>query len=125
MKKIIFGCRFVSFLMLLTLILHYRISVVPFQLVFQQPEVFNEWKSSLVYLMITGVLFVILNLIAAVGLFAVKKWGFIVGYLAIISSTLAGISYIPFYKSLYKFFLSQPSIIPLILSNIVILSYVI
>jgi len=126
MKNIIIGCRLVSFLMVLTLILHGKVSVVPFQLIFQHPNLFHEWKGPLIYFIITGVLFLILNLIAAVGLFFVRKWGFRAAYLAIISSTLAGVSYIPLVnKLLYKFFLSQPSIIPMVLINIIILSYVI
>lgn len=126
MKNIILGCRFISFLMFLSVILHWKVFVVPFQFVFQSPNIFNDWKSLSIYFIVTGVLFLILNLIAAIGLLSVKRWGFRVGYLAIISSTLAGTSYLPLnYKLFYRFFLQQPSIIPMVIINAIILSYVI
>ena len=99
---------------------------MPLQFVFQNPDIFNESKRWLIYFIVTGALCLILNLIAAVGLFSVKKWGFRVGYLAIISSTLAGVSYLPLnYQLFYRFFLQQPSIIPMIVINTVVLAYVI
>lgn len=126
MKNIKLGSRFVSFLMFLSVMLHWKVFVVPFQFVFQNPNIFNESKSLSIYFIVIGVLFLILNLMAAVGLLSVKKWGFRVGYLAIISSALAGISYLPLnYKLFYRFFLQQPSIIPMVIINAVILSYVI
>jgi uncharacterized membrane protein (DUF2068 family) len=126
MKNMMLGCRFVSFLMLLLLTFHWKIVVVPFQFVLQNPNIFNESKSLLIYFIVTGALCLMLNLIAAVGLFSVKKWGFRVSYLAIIASTLAGVSYLPLnYKLFYRFFLQQPSIIPMIMINAVVLSYVI
>ena len=126
MKNILFGCKFISCLMILTLIVHWKVPVLPFQLILQQPGIVNEWMSWILYFIITGVLFVLLNLIAAIGLFAVKEWSFNVSYLAILCSTLAGISYLPLsYKTFYRFFLSQPSIIPAIIINLVLLSYVI
>ncbi|KTD20610.1 Uncharacterised protein [Legionella israelensis] len=120
MKKILFGCRLVSCLMVLTLVIHWKVPVIPFQLILQQPDILNGWMGWTLYFVIMGALFFILNLIAAIGLFAVRKWGFKIGYLAIICSNLSGISYLPI-----KFFLSQPSIIPMIIINLVLLSYVI
>ena len=126
MKSILFGCKFVSCLMVLTLIIHWKVPVVLFQLILQPPDILNGWMGWTLYFVITGVLFVMLNLIAAIGLFAVKKWRFTVSYLAISCSTLVGISYLPLtYKTFYRFFLSQPSIIPMIIINLALLSYVI
>jgi len=101
MKNIIFGCKLISFLMVLTVILHWKIIIGPFQML-QQPDIWNGWMGTMVYLIITGILFVLLNLIAAVGLFFLKRWGFIAGYLAIILSTYPlGICYIPFIITLF------------------------
>lgn len=126
MKNILFGCRFVSCLIVLTLIIHWKVPVVPFQLILQKPNILNGGMDWAIYFLITSVLFILLNLIAAIGLFAVKKWSFTVSYLAIICSSLVGVSYIPLtYKTFYRFFLSQPSIIPMIIINLVLLSYVI
>jgi hypothetical protein len=126
MKNILFGCRLVSFLIIVTLIMQWKVSVITFQLILQQPGVWNEWMSLMVYFAITGILFVLLNLMAAIGLFTVRKWGFKVSYLAILCSTVVGISYLPLtYKTFYKFFLSQPSIIPMVIINLCLLSYVV
>ena len=120
MKKIIFGCRFVSFLMVLILVVHWKILAIPFQLMFHQPAISNGW---LVYFIVTSMLFVILNLMAAVGLYFLRKWSFNVSYLAIIFSTYPiGISYVPF---LSKFLLPQAPPILMILINLIIFSYVI
>lgn len=126
MKNTLFGCRLVSFLMVLTLVIHWKVPVLAFQLILQQPDMLNKWLGWSLYFVITSVLFVMLNLIAAIGLLMLKKWSFKISYLAIICSTLTGISYLPLtYKGFYKFFLSQPSIIPMIIINLVLLSYVI
>ncbi len=126
MKNILLRCKLVSCLMVLTLVIHWKAPVVAFQLIFQQPDMLNRWVGWSLYFVITSVLFVILNLTAAIGLFTLKRWRFKISYLAIICSTLAGISYLPLtYKGFYKFFLSQPSIIPMIIINLVLLSYVI
>lgn len=105
MKNILFGCKFISCLMVLTLIVHWKIPVLSFQLILQQPDIVNGWMSWTLYFLITSVLFVMLNLMAAIGLFAVKKWSFNVSYLAILCSTLTGISYLPLsYKTFYRLF---------------------
>lgn len=126
MKNIRLGCKFISCLMILTLILHWKVPVIPLQMILQQPDIWNEWIGWTLYFVITDILFVLLNLIAAIGLFIIKKWGFTVSYLAISCSTLLGISYLPLtYQSFYRFFLSQPSIIPMIMINLALLSYTI
>ena len=126
MRNTILGCRIISFLMLLTLILHSKMAVVLFQLVSQPQDTFNHLKDALLYFIFTQALFVIFNLVAAIGLFSVKQWGFIVGYLAIIFSTLVGASYIPIISSIFnKFSLFQPSIIPVLIVNTIILFHLI
>lgn len=121
MKNILLGCKLIACLQIFALILHWKVSVLPFQLIFQLSDLSTAKGVWVLYFVITGIIFVLLNLISAIGLFAGKKWGFILSYLAIISSTLVGVSYLPFsYGSLYKFFLSQPSIIPVIIINSVL-----
>ena len=112
--------------MILTVLTHWKAPVLAFQLILQQPDMLNTWLGWSLYFVITSVLFVMLNLIAAIGLFTHKRWRFKVSYLAIICSTITGICYLPLtYKGFYKFFLSQPSIIPMVIINLVLLSYVI
>lgn len=112
--------------MVLTLIIHWKVPVVPFQLILQQPDLWNGWMGWTLYFIVTGVLFVMLNLIAAIGLFTAKQWSFTVSYVAIIFSTLIGVSYLPMYKTFHRFFLfQQPSIIPMMVINLVLLAYVI
>ncbi len=124
MKNILFGCKFVACLMVLTLIFHWKV-LLTFQLILQ-PDILNGWWMGWIrFTFITYILFFMLNLIAAIGLFAVKKWSFTVSYFAIICSTLAGMSYLPFHNLLFRFVLSQPSSIPMIIINLVLLSYVI
>lgn len=121
MKNIIFGCRFVSFLMFLTLILNWKVPVIQFHAGLQQSNIAIGW---LAILIITGVLFIILNLIAAVGLFFLKKWSFSICYVAIIFSTIFfSISYVPLVSVVSNFFL--PKSPGILLINIIILIYVI
>lgn len=123
MKNIIFGCRFVSFLMFLTLILNWKVPVIQFQAVLQQRDMASGW---LTILITTGMLFIVLNLIAAAGLFFLKKWSFSVCYLAIIFSTIFfSISYVPLISVVSNFFLPKSPGILLILINIIFLIYVI
>ena len=122
MKNIKIGCRLVSFLIFLTFVLNWKVPVTQLQAAFQQADFM--W---LIFFIITGVLFILLNLIAAVGLFFLKKWSFSISYLAIIFSTVFfSISYIPLISKISNFFLPQtPHHIPMILINSLILIYVI
>lgn len=125
MKNILLGCKLIACLQILAIILHWKVSVLPFQLIFHLSDLSNGKGVWVLYFVITGILFFLLNLISAIGLFAGKKWGFILSYLAIISSTLVGVSYLPFsYGTLYKFFLSQPTTIPMLIINSVLLCFV-
>ena len=114
--------RLVSFLMFLTFVLNWKVPVIALQAAFQQTDFM--WLS---FTIITVVLFIILNLIAAIGLFFLKKWSFSISYLAIIFSTVFfSISYIPLISKISNFFLPQTfHPIPVILINSLILIYLI
>ena len=118
MKNNLFGCRFVSCLIFLTLIRNWKVPFILFQLGFQQTHVTNAVS---IFYLIIGALFILLNLIAAVGLFCLQKWSFTVSYLAIIFTTVfCSISYLP---PIHNFFLPQLPHIPMILINLAILIY--
>lgn len=125
MKKMQLKCALVAFLIVFTLVIHFKLPYNTFKVIYEHPEYQNGGFGMSIYLMMTSLLFVILNPIAAFGLFKLKTWGFKVAYLAIISTTFTGFCYLPLtYQSFYRFFLSQPSIIPTIIINFILLAYV-
>lgn len=119
-----FGCKLISFLMLLSFIVYgWKIPYVSFQVVLQWWPVHMSWA---LYFIATTVLFLFLNFAAMYGLFFIKKWGFIVAYCAIIFSTIfCGYPYIPFIGKIFNnLFSIGPRYISLIVINLIVICYV-
>ncbi|OGT40072.1 MAG: hypothetical protein A3F12_07640 [Gammaproteobacteria bacterium RIFCSPHIGHO2_12_FULL_38_14] len=118
MRNVQMGCRLICFLVMLTLIIGWHNFISPFRLSFQQNHI-NNWS---IFLILVGSLFLILNIASAVGLYLVRKWGFIVTYIAIIFSTIFfSTSYVPFIST---FFPVHVRYVALIAINLAVLSYV-
>lgn len=79
--KLIFGSRFVACLIVLTMISNWRI----IDLIFQPACTVVWWD---VFMTVIALLFFVLNLLAVIGLCLIKKWGFIMSYVAIAFSTV-------------------------------------
>jgi hypothetical protein len=111
MKNIDVGCKLVSFLIAVTLLLGWQNPILSFQEALASTHI--GWT---IFLIIGGIGFLLLNICAAIGLFLIKKWGVIFAYIAIPFSTiLFGTTYIPFISK---------SLSPIII-NAVILAYLI
>lgn len=98
MKDIFLIRRIIAILIVITAILHlgsaYRWIKVVWDL--------GKYDGVALTLMIVGIIFVMLNLIAAYGLFTLRKWGYGVAYAAIVySSLLYKAGYIPFFDYLF------------------------
>jgi hypothetical protein len=118
MKNLDTGNKLVSILILLTLVSHWRNVVMPLQVVYQEPRL-NGWTIGLVAI---ATLFLTTNLIAAIGMYLSKSWGYTATCIAIVSTTiLFATSYLPFVNKL--FFLPWPGV-SVLLINTVVLSYV-
>ncbi|MEO8402446.1 MAG: hypothetical protein ABI597_11765 [Gammaproteobacteria bacterium] len=94
MLKLKIGCRLVSLLIILSFCMTgLKMAHASLQ------TISDQWWGTTwgTYLIILTVLFIILNLAAAYGLFFLKKWSFLITYIAIIVSTLFfSFSYIPY-----------------------------
>lgn len=96
-----FGCRLISFLIVLLLLRLWEFVYggLNITIMFFQGTLLSG--SDLMYLVLL-LLFLSFNLIAAMGLYRLKKWGFMFAYIAIPFSTVAlGASYIPYLNRLF------------------------
>lgn len=119
MKNIQIGCKFISILIVLTLILNWRNVAVPLQQALQQPSV-NAWA---LFVGTMGVLFLLLNVVAALGMYLTKWWGFVGAYVAILFSSLFfSTSYVPFVGELLP---EQARFASLAVINLLVIAYVI
>ncbi len=127
MKNLLSANKLISYLIILTLAVHWKAPVTVFKLIGQfNNAAFLNFRTEILYFIISMVLFEIFNLTAAIGWYFSKKWRFNITYLAIIISSVVGCSYLPLtYQTFYKYFLSQPSIIPMVMINTIFLFYVI
>lgn len=124
MNKLLFQCRLVSFLILLSFFIYgWKIMYIATQIAAQW------WHDSIwwgVYFVITIPLFLILNLAAAFGLFFMKKFGFWFAYFAILFSTVFfGYPYIPYLaKYINRLFSIEPRYMTVMVINLLLLCYV-
>jgi len=92
MKRLRYGCRLLAFFITLTLIIGWR--KIPISLA--------SPGDAAGYQIFLGVMFLLLNGAAACGIFMIKRWGFIVAYIAIIFTTVYyGISYVPYLVNIF------------------------
>lgn len=93
-NKINLGCKFIALLMLLTVIFNWK----GIYIFFNNPLPIGWY----VIISIVFLLFFLLNVVSAVGLFWSKHWGFTLSYIAIVFSTLFfGSCYIPHLPRLF------------------------
>jgi hypothetical protein len=115
LKNPAFGCRLLSFIFALSLITGRENIFLAFSAIYP----FNDS----IILITVGLLFLLLNLSAAIGLFWLKKFGFICAYIAIIFSTVfLSTIYLPITS---KIFPNTINIILLFVINAIVLSYII
>ena len=117
MKNIHIGCKFISILIILVLFLNWKNVTVPLQLASQQPGI-TVWT---VFLSAIGILFLLLNAMAAIGMYLTKWWGFIATYAAVIFSTIFfSTSYVPLIGELFP---EQGRFISLVVINLLVFAY--
>lgn len=93
-NKISLICRVMALLILVTVIVHWDIFLV----FFHYPLPIG-WYALMA---IMGLIFIVINIVSAVGLFWEKPWGFTTSYLAIVFSTLFfSACYIPYLTRLF------------------------
>lgn len=123
MKNLQLGCKIIALFILVTVIIHWPL-ISMFTNLFQLNQIDN-WA---IFMAASSILYFVLNLGAAGGLFCTKKWGFILTYIAMTYSTLLfAVSYIPFLAKIIKL-LSHSSLLSqtsLIVINLMIMAYVI
>jgi hypothetical protein len=92
MNKVIWGCRLVALLFVLTMLAHWS---EPFRLL-QIMYYLQAMNHAAVLLLIMSLVLLVVNITAAAGLYNMKTWGFITAYIAIIFTTLCSVIYLPF-----------------------------
>lgn len=91
-KDIVLGARIVSVLIMLMMIINWRLVFKPMRLFYY----LGTDYPFVVMLVVLSLVFTLLNLLAAIGLYKVRRWGFIATYLAIVFSTFfLAVSYVP------------------------------
>jgi uncharacterized membrane protein (DUF2068 family) len=92
------GCRLVSICILLNVLLHWSNIWFPFKIIYH----LQSYNRFAVIMAVMSLLFVLINGMAAIGLWRMQWWGFVTAYTAILFSTIFfAASYIPFFP---KFF---------------------
>ena len=119
MKKIKYGCWLVATLIFVTLILNMDYVYRPFKIIYY----LQAYHGFILLMAVMSVLFVIVNLLAAIGLVRMQWWGFVMAYTAILfSSIICVVSYIPFLLSMVS---PQYEFLALAVPNISLLAFVI
>lgn len=113
-------CRIAAFLIALTLILHWKI-------IFSLAPIANI--KLYFYIVCTVIVYGLLNVLATIGLYKVKRWSYFVSYLAIIFSTVFfSVQYFPKMHFMYVVFAELPAnlrSIPTIIINCLFFLYII
>jgi uncharacterized membrane protein (DUF2068 family) len=118
MNKLEFGCRTVAFFIALSIISGWQNILFPIEQAIDQ----HTTTTAAIFLIAIALLFLILNLIAALGLYLLQKWGCIVTYIAIVFSTVFfSNTYIPLINKLFPLAIRP---ISLIIINLLLIGYV-
>lgn len=119
LKGVKFGCKLISLLFVLALIIGRENIFVGFEMAYQA----NSINITYLFIIVLGLLFLIFNLVAAIGLYRLKKWGFIFAYIAITYSTIFfSTAYIPFVSRIFPIRFGW---VALILINLTFLLYIV
>lgn len=119
MNKVKCGSSLAALLVSLALLINWKYVVRPLMIVYYLRAIDHF---SLLMLMMS-LIFLVINIIAAVGLYRMKKWGYITTYAAIAFSTLIlSVSYLPFFDYLFPV---RYSFAGLLIGNIAFLIFVI
>ena len=114
-----YGSKLVSLLMLLVVVLNFNNVFLPLKIMYY----LRSTNAFAWLLVVMGLLFLVINLTAAAGLYRQQRWGFITTYVAILFSTVIfSASYIPFFPRLFP---AQYSFIALIAVNLAVICFVI
>lgn len=120
MKHVKIGCQIIAALILITTVVNWQSAFIPLRIVYY----LQELNGFAIFLASIGILFVLLNLAASLGLFWLKNWGFAVAYTAIIFSTLfLSVSYIPFVSKLIPPAYSSASLCIINIAVLLVLVY--
>lgn len=97
-KDLVLGCRVVSVFILVMMVINWRIMFKPFNLFYY----LGTEYPFVVLLVGLSLAFIVLNLVAAIGLFKTERWGFVFTYVAMVFSTLFfAVSYVPVVNYFY------------------------
>lgn len=98
MKDVKLGCKMIAVLIFLALIANLGNVVMPIKLIYH----LRAYDGFAVFLVIIGLIFLFINLFAAISLFRLRRFGFGAAYVAIVFSTFVfGVSYIPLFDRLF------------------------
>ncbi len=98
MKDMFLGRRIIAVLIIITALLHLNSAYIWIKVVWD----LGKYDGFALTLMMLGIVFVMLNIIAAYGLFTLRKWGYGVAYAAIVySSLIFKAGYLPFFDYLF------------------------
>lgn len=98
MKDIYLGRRIIAVLIVITALMHLNEAYSWIRVVYD----LGKYNGFALSLMILGIVFEMLNLIAAYGLFTLRSWGYGAAYAAIVySSLIFRAGYIPFFDYLF------------------------
>lgn len=114
-----YGSKLVSALILLTVILNFNNVFLPLKIIYY----LRSANSFALLLVAMGLSFLLINLVAAVGLYCLSRWSFVTTYVAIIFSTVIfSASYIPYFPRLFP---AQYAFAALVIANVSVLGFVI
>lgn len=92
------GCRAVSVLIMLNVFLHWSNIWFPFKIIYH----LQSYNRFAVIMAVMSLLFVLINAMAAIGLWRIQWWGFVTAYTAILYSTIFyAASYIPYFPDFF------------------------
>lgn len=98
MKDVNLGRQVIAVLIAITAILHLSSAYLPIKIVYY----LGKYDGFALLLILLGCVFVVINLVAAYGLFFMRRWGYTAAYVAIVySSLIFFVSYIPFFDYLF------------------------
>ena len=118
-KDIAFGCKIISLFILIMIVINWRIVFKPMRLFYH----LGLDYPFVVLLLATSLFFLLLNVLAVIGLYKVKIWGFVTTYIAMIFSTIfLSVSYVPLVDYFYP---PQYASTLVILVNACVFSYVV
>tara|TARA_R110000868_G_scaffold184639_4_gene426291 strand:- start:195 stop:641 length:447 start_codon:yes stop_codon:yes gene_type:complete len=119
MNGVKWGCRLVALLITVMLLRHWGSIFGPLKILYY----LRSFDGFALLLVAMGMLFLLVNALAAVGMYQGKRWGFFATYVAIVFSTIFyAASYLPYFNKLFP---AHYASLSLLMANVGVLLWVI